>query len=132
MAPFLFLDKEVKKKCTESQILILAENIYIRLDIFIFLLHSVSFPGGASDKKPTCQSRRCKRHRFNPWVRKIPLEDTATHSKSQTRLSPSPTYTSHSVFSKCLLFFFYFILLKNSDSGHHSTLQDPALTPTRI
>ena len=24
---------------------------------------------------------RCKRHRFNPWVRKIPLEEgTATHS----------------------------------------------------
>ena len=64
--------------------LILAENIYTRLDIFIFLLHSVGFPGGASGKKPTCQSRRCKRHRFSPWVRKIPLEDIATHSKSQT------------------------------------------------
>ena len=30
------------------------------------------FLGGASGKEPTCQCRRCKRHRFNPWVRKIP------------------------------------------------------------
>ena len=32
------------------------------------------FPGGASCKEPTrqCQCRRCKRHRFNPWVGKIP------------------------------------------------------------
>ena len=42
--------------------------------------HSVSndhrsllgFPDGASDKEPACHFRRCKRHRFNPWVRKIP------------------------------------------------------------
>ena len=24
------------------------------------------FPGGASGKEPTCQCRRCKRHRFDP------------------------------------------------------------------
>ena len=35
-------------------------------------------PGGTgpprwqSDKEPTCQHRRYKRHKFNPWVRKIP------------------------------------------------------------
>ena len=28
------------------------------------------FPGGASGKEPTCQGR-CKRCRFDPWVRKI-------------------------------------------------------------
>ena len=39
------------------------------LKVFI---ESVGFPGGASDKEPTCQSRRCKRHGFDPWVRKIP------------------------------------------------------------
>ena len=38
------------------------------------------FPGGASGKEPTCQHRRCKRHGFDPWVRKIPLEkEMATH-----------------------------------------------------
>jgi len=31
----------------------------------------MDFPGGASGKEPTCQCRRCKRYRFDPWVRKI-------------------------------------------------------------
>jgi len=31
-----------------------------------------SFPGGTSGKEPACLCRRCKRHRFDPWVRKIP------------------------------------------------------------
>ena len=31
-----------------------------------------AFPGGSAGKEPTCQCRRCKRRRFNPWVRKIP------------------------------------------------------------
>ena len=30
------------------------------------------FSGGASGKEPPCQCRRCKRCRFNLWVRKIP------------------------------------------------------------
>ena len=30
------------------------------------------FPGGASGKDPTCQCRRLKRCRFDPWVKKIP------------------------------------------------------------
>ena len=29
-------------------------------------------PYGASGKEPTCQSRRHKRHGYDPWVRKIP------------------------------------------------------------
>ena len=33
---------------------------------------SYCFPGGASGKEPTCQCRRRKRYRFNPWVGKIP------------------------------------------------------------
>ena len=32
----------------------------------------LGFPGGASRKEPACQCRRHKRHRFNPWVGKIP------------------------------------------------------------
>ena len=32
----------------------------------------MGFPGGASDKEPSCQYRRHKRHGFHPWVRKIP------------------------------------------------------------
>ena len=30
------------------------------------------FPGGSVVKKSACQCRRCRRHVFNPWVRKIP------------------------------------------------------------
>ena len=33
---------------------------------------SQGFPGGTSVKQPTCQCRRHKRRRFNPWVMKIP------------------------------------------------------------
>ena len=36
----------------------------------------MGFPGGASGKEPTCQYRRCKRHRIDPWVRKIPWRRT--------------------------------------------------------
>ena len=32
----------------------------------------MGFLGGISGKEPTCQCRRHKRGRFNPWVRKIP------------------------------------------------------------
>ena len=28
--------------------------------------------GSTSGKEPACQGRRHKRHKFNPWVRKIP------------------------------------------------------------
>ena len=39
------------------------------------------FPGGTSGKEPACQCRRHKRRRFDPWVRRIPLEEgRATHS----------------------------------------------------
>ena len=31
--------------------------------------HCNGFPGDASGKRPACQSRRCKRLRFDPWVR---------------------------------------------------------------
>ena len=34
-----------------------------------------------SGKESACQCRRCKRRRFNPWVREIPLEEEmAAHS----------------------------------------------------
>ena len=30
------------------------------------------FPGGASGKELTYQSRRCNKHRFDSWIEKIP------------------------------------------------------------
>ena len=35
-------------------------------------IYKLGFPGNASDKEPTCQCRRCKRHVFDPRVKKIP------------------------------------------------------------
>ena len=35
------------------------------------VLNQRGFPGGSVSKESTC---RCRRHRFNPWVRKIPRE----------------------------------------------------------
>ena len=32
----------------------------------------VAFPGGATGKEPPCQCKRCRRHRFDPWVGKNP------------------------------------------------------------
>ena len=29
------------------------------------------FPGGSAGKEHACQFRRCKRHRFSPWIGKI-------------------------------------------------------------
>ena len=44
--------------------------------IFTLPLFMLGFPGGSvvkkKKKRSTCQCRKCKRHEFNPWVRKIP------------------------------------------------------------
>jgi len=32
---------------------------------------ALGFPSGGSGKESACQCRRCKRHRFDPWVGKI-------------------------------------------------------------
>ena len=36
----------------------------------------MGFPGGTTGKEPACQCRRCRRHGFNPLVRKIPWRKT--------------------------------------------------------
>ena len=38
----------------------------------LYTLFLLGFPGSASDKKPNCQCRRCKRCRFDPWISKMP------------------------------------------------------------
>ena len=62
------------------------EHCSLPLSIFLsfHLYHSLSsslslhaslflgIPGDASGEEPACQCRRCKRHRFDPWVGKIP------------------------------------------------------------
>ena len=43
-------------------------SVYIGLPWCVYM----GFPGGVSGKEPVCQCRRHRRHRFNPWVGKIP------------------------------------------------------------
>ena len=43
------------------------------------------FPGRTSAKEPACQCRRCKRHWFDPWVRKIPWRKAWQKSQTQLR-----------------------------------------------
>ena len=48
---------------------------------FFFLSHRYTcslggFPVTTAGKEPTCHCRRCKRHRFDPWIRKIPWRRT--------------------------------------------------------
>ena len=40
--------------------------------IYLSLLYILGCPRWCSSKELTCQFRRCKRHGFNPWLRKIP------------------------------------------------------------
>ena len=44
----------------------------LKVEISEHWLACVGFPGGAGGKEPICQCRRCKTHRFDPWVEKIP------------------------------------------------------------
>ena len=54
------------------------------------MLHKIrqDFPGGTSGKESTCQFRKHKRFRFNPWVGKIPWRKKATHSNIFARRNP--------------------------------------------
>ena len=36
------------------------------------LWSGLGFPSGTDDQEYACRCRRCKRHRFDPWVRKMP------------------------------------------------------------
>ena len=45
------------------------------LNLYSAVHELMDFPGGPSGKEPACKCRRrkrCQRHRFDPWVRKIP------------------------------------------------------------
>ena len=47
--------------------------IFLRLILCVTGFNTLwGIPVGASGKEPACHCRRWKRHRFNPWVRKIP------------------------------------------------------------
>ena len=50
-------------------------HIYIWLSKswrMLYLIYLDQFPSGSSCKESACKGRRCKRHGFDPYVRKIP------------------------------------------------------------
>ena len=49
-----------------------ANNDYMTFNHVCQVPRIWGFPGGAMVKESACQCRSCKRHRFDPWVRKIP------------------------------------------------------------
>ena len=53
-----------------SIFIIISLSIYTHIYYIIHL--KLGFPGGASGKEYACQCRRCKRHGFHCWARKIP------------------------------------------------------------
>ena len=56
------------KKCSSSH----TKKVKRNEINFNCILVNLGFPGGASGKEPTCQCRRHKRFRFDPWIQKIP------------------------------------------------------------
>ena len=56
--------------CLSMNFLLLKKlYIYIYTHTYIYIYR---LPWWFSGKESTCQCRRCRRHGFNPWVRKIP------------------------------------------------------------
>ena len=66
----LFLLMRAFKICSFNNIQIC--NTVLLTIVTMLYITFLAFPGGTSGKEPACQRRRRKRHRFDPWVRKIP------------------------------------------------------------
>ena len=47
-------------------------------------------PGGARGKEPTCKCKRCKRHRFGPWVGKSPWRGHGSPLQYSSLENPIP------------------------------------------
>ena len=72
------MGKNMKKEYVYIRI---TESLYCTAEINTTLQINYIFPGGSSGKEPTCQSRRHKGCRFDPWFGKISLEKgMAIHS----------------------------------------------------
>ena len=53
-----------------------------------WVIFHCGLPRWFSGKEFTCQCRRCRRHKFNPWVGTIPWRRKATHSSILTWAVP--------------------------------------------
>ena len=74
LLPFLSFIKHldvVLQKGTELQVFCQWKMLLFLHIISLFPCLCRGFPGGATGKEPSCQCRRYKKCRFNPWVGKI-------------------------------------------------------------
>ena len=72
--------KTLNKVCREGKYLTIIKAVYDK---------PMGFPGGARGKRPCLPVQETERYEFNPWVRKIPLEEgVAAHSSILARKIP--------------------------------------------
>ena len=62
------------------------------------LLHPCDFPGKSTGVGGHCLLQQCRRHRFNPWVRRPRDRDPETQVQSQGLLTWRRTWLTTSVF----------------------------------
>ena len=82
----LFLLMRAFKICSFNNIQIC--NTVLLTIVTMLYITFLAFPGGTSGKEPACQRRRRKRHRFDPWVRKIPWRKASHGQRSLVGYSP--------------------------------------------
>ena len=64
---------DIKNLCHSQQRFLILQDSNLSLPLNLENSPQMAgFPGGASDKETACQCRKCKRHRCDPWVWKIP------------------------------------------------------------
>ena len=78
------------------------------------------FPGDASSKESTCQCRRCKRCRFDPWVGKISW-------RRKWRRKPTPVFLPRQFHGQSSLVGYSLWGCKESNTVEHSTVQKSLL-----
>ena len=61
----------ILKTRNQKGFVLTAANLKQSLWLYMTSWSVVGFPGGTSGKEPTCQCRKHKRCRFNPWVGNI-------------------------------------------------------------
>ena len=64
-------DQEISTRLKSRKFVSSLEGFFFFFFSYCGRIH-MGFPSGVSGKEPTCQCGRCKRHGFDPWVRKIP------------------------------------------------------------
>ena len=95
-------------------------NLSVDTEIIIFRIFLIvinGLPRWHSGKESACQCRRCKRHRFDPWVGKIPW---------RRKWQPSPVFLPGKSHGQRSLEGYHPWDCKDLDTAEHSHTQDRA------